>query len=347
MKTRMSAAAALLAMAITALPHASAHRINPLANKYRQHAEPTLWARISEPVHEEITLRARACAALATVPAGQPLVCDAQAPYAGDPDGNKYDSLVRGVWWNDDPNQLLFAGRQPKWFGWMKDGERIARHARNWLGRPARITPRYYMNYRSHFGDLQFLHAMASADGEAAADTRAHVLEWAEFAWAVATRKIAVDRTLDQVTTPGFQARFSQQSGWTVGYLFGPRYLLRQNPDHYPDLALGSLLHVVQDSYSEAHVQRDFAASPRCPDGRIVRFHSYVHQDGARHGTADTRGAWQARRFTAAQDPVNVSASLIRYADSDAPWPEVARYLALTVFCIDDDAQPASAGAYG
>ena len=37
------------------------------------------------------------------------------------------------------------------------------------------------MTARSHFGDLQFFHGMASSDAEAPATTKANMLNWARF----------------------------------------------------------------------------------------------------------------------------------------------------------------------
>lgn len=56
---------------------------------------------------------------------------------------------------------------------------------------------------RSHFGDLQFLHAMASEEGVHPGATRAKVLDWLEFAWKVSSREIKPDtflRDLDNAT---------------------------------------------------------------------------------------------------------------------------------------------------
>ena len=202
------------------------------------------------------------------------------------------------------------------------------------------------MNYRGHYGDLQFIHGMASRNEEDPATTRDNMLVWAEFAYAVATRQIDPDTTLDRVPTPGFRRHFAKQPGWAISYLLGPRYLLRQQPDHFQQMALGSLLHMVQDSYSAAHAERAFDASPRCPNGRVRQFYSYVDQDSDKHGTADTRAGWQARTFTAAQDPVNVSATLIRFARERTAWPVVRSYLQDTVFCLDADAQASGPGPY-
>lgn len=324
---------------------ASAYQIGPLENKYWQSNYRSISELVSEPVHEEITNRARACAALAVSVTTAPLTCITAGPTpAGTARGNKYDSLIRGVWWNDDPNQLLFT--QPMtWAVWMKDANRITKRGQNLRGQARTITPHYYMQYRSHYGDLQFLHSMASADGDTAHATRQNILGWAEFAYAVATRQIGSQTLLNQVGTSHFQDYFKNQSGWTVAYLFGPQYRLT-NDHHFQDMALGSLLHLVQDSYSAAHTQRNLDASAKCPAGRVIQFHAYGHQVSSLHGVADTRSSWKEQTFSQEQDPVNVSATLLHFAQQRTAWPVVESYLRDTVFCLDADAQGAGPGRY-
>jgi hypothetical protein len=335
----------LIAVLTVICGYTMAHQISPLQSKYKPRQSPSIWQRISEPVHEEITLRARLCAQSAQDPIGSALICSSTDPKPViNVIGNKYDSLIRGVWWNDDPNQLLFALRQAKWFAWMKDGAKIAKHGRNLRGAEKKLNQTYYLNYRGHFGDLQFLHGMASADGESAEQTQENILEWAEFSYAVATKKIMPETMLADVRTTGFQNHFANQPGWTVSYLFGPRYRLKG--DHYSSMALGSLLHVIQDSFSEAHTFRDFGASPNCPNGRVTQFYSYVNQDPNLHNTEDTRTAWMSRKFNSAQDPVSASATLIRFAEQDTEWSIVRAYLLTNVFCIDSDAVPAGPGRF-
>lgn len=323
---------------------AHAHKINPLQNKYRQDSQ-TVLRKVSEPVHEEITQLARACRLAHPGPVQAPLICEDRSTLSTEARGNKYDSLIRGVWWNDDPNQLLFAARQAKWLAWMRDAHGIATNGENWKGRKAAIGPDYNMTYRSHYGDLQFLHAMASRDGETAAATQQGILLWAEFAFLTATGRLDLETTMNRVMPVGLQPYFQQQSGWTVNYLFAPKYQLK-GVQHKYAMATGSLLHLVQDSYSAAHVQRAFDASERCPLGRIVQFHSYSHQDPDLHAAADLRSAWQERQFTAAQDPVNVSATLLAYIDQNADWNTVRDYLEDTVFCVDSDAVDAGPGEF-
>lgn len=40
--------------------------------------------------------------------------------------------------------------------------------------------------YRSHYGNLQFMHSMASFDGEPAGSTRRHMQMWAKYLWGIA-----------------------------------------------------------------------------------------------------------------------------------------------------------------
>lgn len=323
---------------------AAAHKINPLHNKYTQDAH-TIARRVSQPVHEEMTQLARACQLAHPGPVTAQLVCTDRSKPSTEPKGNKYDALMRGVWWNDDPNQLLFAARQAKLWAWMSDAQGIAVDGKNWKGEKAAIGPGYYMTYRSHYGDLQFLHAMASSDGESAQATQQHILSWAEFAYAVATGRLDPETKMNAVTPIGAQAFFPVQSGWTVNYLFAPLYRLT-SPQYTRRMAAGSLLHMVQDSYSAAHADRGFDATAQCPAGRVVQFYSYIHQDPDRHGEADFRSAWQARTFTDAQDPVNASATLLAYIDQEADWNTVKSYLQDTVFCIDSSAKVAGPGAF-
>ncbi len=323
---------------------AAAHNINPLQDKYRQDSE-TPFHRIAEPVHEEITQLARACLQAHPGPVAGPLICTDRTERSVEPRGNKYDSLIRGVWWNDDPNQLLFALRQGRFLSWMHDARLIATTDRNWLGKKAAIGPHYYMTYRSHYGDLQFLHAMASVDGEPAVTTRHRALLWAEFAYRVATGRLDPETTMNEIAPAELRAHFEHQSGWTIHYLFAPEYQLKGNA-HKRMMAAGSLLHMVQDSYSAAHATRTFEPSPRCPNGGIRQFHSYTCQDPDAHKRQDLRSAWQQRGFTPTQDPVNVSATLLGYIRQETDWNVVRDYLEGTVFCLAEDARDATSGDY-
>ncbi|WP_152984369.1 hypothetical protein [Stenotrophomonas terrae] len=324
--------------------NAAAYKINPLQNKYRQDSR-TILRKASEPIHEEVTQLARACQQANAGPVLAALVCNDRSTPSKEPGGNKYDSLIRGVWWNDDPNQLLFALRQAEFAAWMDDAKRIAVTGVNWKGRKATIGPDYNMTYRGHYGDLQFIHAMASEDGEPAQVTQQNILDWAEFAFAVATGRLDPETKMNQAGPTRLQEYFEQQSGWTVNYLFAPKYRLK-NAQYTRNMAAGSLLHMVQDSYAAAHSRRDFGATARCPAGRVVQFYSYINQSPELHADEDGRIAWQTGEFTGAQDPVNVSATLLAHIQQKTDWTTVRDYLRDIVFCVDDDVQDAGPGEF-
>lgn len=109
--------------------------------------------------------------------------------------------------------------------------------------------------YRVHFGDLQFLHAMASWDGEAAAVTRAHVLAWLELTYRVNDGEIAdLDAPISELV-PALRDVFGR-NGFSVRSLFVPQsHQHGANADALVrDMALGSLLHTIEDSWSAAPV---------------------------------------------------------------------------------------------
>jgi len=135
---------------------------------------------------------------------------------------------------------------------------------------------------RSHYGDLQFLHAMAPEDNLDPALTQSNILGWLEFAWKVATQEIPRDTLLRNMTIPVMKDRF-HCSGWSVAdlYVQGRQDTMLR---FIHDIAFGSVLHTVQDSSAEAHAEREPSmngeqcsatlALPR--PGRIMEFHSYA-----------------------------------------------------------------------
>ena len=105
---------------------------------------------------------------------------------------------------------------------------------------------------RSHFGDLQFLHAMAAKDGETTSQTKVRILMWAEFVWGIVEGKYKLDTNLRDINIPNWQDHFA--NGHTVQELFTMgRPWLRP---HIKGMAFGSMLHLIQDSFAQGHVDR-------------------------------------------------------------------------------------------
>lgn len=111
---------------------------------------------------------------------------------------------------------------------------------------------------RSHFGDLQFLHAMSGTEGVHPGATRAQVLDWLEFAWKVSSGEIKVDTFLRDIPIATIQEHFGC-SGWRVVdlYILGYQDKLKR---YLREIAFGSVLHTIQDSFAGAHATRELVA---------------------------------------------------------------------------------------
>ncbi|MDR9863363.1 MULTISPECIES: hypothetical protein [Pseudomonas] len=325
---------AILIMA-TAAGSAHAFKLNPM-NRYIVAPQGTAADHFSEPVHERITRLARERFVKRCV---EETPNDAVCKLNSSPDAVIQDSLIRGVWWNDDPNQSLYRISALTWVGHMWDAKRRANNS------AYTIDSRYKMHYRSHYGDMQFLHSMASADGEKAVDTKQKILMWAEFAYRMATNELKPATHFKAVKIENLNRYFARQADWQLSYIMQPKYHLEDTPNDFADHALGSLLHMVEDSYSAAHIERDYAATKACPTGHIKRFLAYTHQDSAKHGAADTWAAYKSSGQ--AEMPVDVSAQLIWFARRKADWAkEVAPYLDKVVYCTEEATEVADSGIY-
>src|SRR4051794_6307235 len=144
---------------------------------------------------------------------------------------------VRGVLWNDDPEGFAESGDPDigaKVFGARSEG--------------ATFGPGGALFGRGHFGDLQFIHAMACVQHEPAETTLAGMLAWCELMHGIACGATTGDVSLAEAPVAAI-ARLFAGDALTVGGL------LRTDDDAaLRARAAGSLLHVVQDSYASAHV---------------------------------------------------------------------------------------------
>lgn len=303
---------------------------------------------IKEPVHEEITQLASGCPLQRTDLPGDVLCQGADQPFAG-------AYVIYGVRWNDMPPFRLNAGEgaqckklllrtaactvsqtvnfstQPEcWLCLFEDAGKKSQTSRiSGCDRGSGVLKGNLMT-RSHFGDLQFLHAMASADNLEAAQTQAQVLAWVEFAWKVSSGEIGPQTRLKDVNIAALQEHFGCTE-WTVADL----YVLGQQQFLLPQIrlvAFGSVLHTVQDSFAEGHAEREAVApAGMCPGTdmpwprRVMEFHGYAGQDGHRHDEGDTRAAMLGA--STSDWPAAVDASRRLFALKDRPWAEAQPYL--------------------
>ena len=300
-------------------------------------------------VHEEITNRTLGCD-------GDQYFC---ASPTLDPD-NAY--FIAGVRWNDDPPFLFSSGQgnfsgckpgqtvrlvtQPQcWGNTFKDGEKRAGDGAILTGANANLL------VRSHFGDMQFLHGMASKEQETPQETRAKILAWSELTWRLAREEYELDVKVWQLPISGFDTLFANNKEWRIQDLFALGNPYVRNKAAMSRLAFGSLLHMVQDSFAEGHVERRSPVVGRaCSEnanwqapGLIMEFHSYSRQDSHEHGSADSRDALGSHLTADRPNVVDVGRVLHSLYKQRAPWDEAQKYLGC-VFALDTNARPASSG---
>lgn len=189
---------------------------------------------------------------------------------------NSQFEIIRGAFWNDDPNCLLFNnspdtnrsyGVGVQWYWEFKTG--------------AKTT----LTQRSHFGDLQFIHAMGSVVGEKPQDTKTKLVRWLRVMYNLFAGNGIGPDTL--VKNTELSAHFNNSTGHgnttfkallmgTTGAYRQPNIQLR---------AIGSCCHVIEDSFAKGHCRRDNNGT-----GLIQNFHCYNGQNSSAHGAADGDG---------------------------------------------------------
>ncbi|HYG47183.1 MAG TPA: hypothetical protein VD846_04490 [Allosphingosinicella sp.] len=189
--------------------------------------------------------------------------------------GERYSDIQKASRWSDDPT------RQDRRLSFLKIGYNIVKGCPKWVDASRRIEDAGLL-CSSHFGRLQFLHAQAVDEDKSAADTYRRIMDWADFAFRVArdTRLDDGRRLLDmnycsavdlepESLKQMMRCETGGYSEWTVSTFFA---LTCGNPlssstcpePGDPDkgrrmarlAARGSLLHLVQDSFSQSHASR-------------------------------------------------------------------------------------------
>lgn len=368
-----------------AFHNAYGFQIAPLSSKWEEtltKEATSTRARIAEklarlikgPVHEEITQLAFGCPI-----EDKDLPADVQCATADAGFANHF--INYGVRWNDLPPFMLRLGEgkqckkslglggaacnvsqtvrfstQPEcWYCLFKAAEKIAASKRKIVGclpaakaKGSRMITAHLLA-RSHYGDLQFLHSMAQEEDVDPTETRTDILGWFEFAWKVAMREIPHDALLRSVNIPVMQQRFGC-SGWSVSdlYILGRKDKLLEYID---DIAFGSVLHTVQDSFAEGHVERERSEpSTMCSStvplprpGNIKEFHGYASQDGHLHDAKDLREAMSGPVGGSVSDAVRASRQLARFYRDNATWAQVEPYMQC-LFKLSSESRRSSAG---
>jgi hypothetical protein len=352
-------------------PSASAFQIQPVGTEYDQKLAQLdeskaerLLAKIAdrgaaiflEPVHEEITQRIYGC----NDSWGDKVSC-AKKQFAP-------KAVIDGARWNDNPpfmvkeKFILPNGKEIK-STCANETIKLSRKSDCWVevfkASSAMVPRRYFTNRngimlnRSHFGDLQFLHSMASRVGDRAQDTKSAIMMWAEFAYKVAAGKIQGSTMLKDVHLGDFDKLFAGQEATVENlFLMGDTTYRGSSLKNF---AFGTLLHMVQDSFTESHVSRDLStqgAPCNCKfadtsPAKIEKFLVYSAQDSSKHKTADVYAALKRDAVKYTPNVIDVGIVLKRLYDEDnGEWEVVKQYLDECVYVLKDSDAEADAGNF-
>ena len=280
-----------------------------------------------QPNHERLTALSELCLRAA---AGKlPMQCEslprsakafAAAPWSID------DPHVMASRWSDNPSRQLYGPGSLKFLVMMG----LSRcNATMDQFKPGLLC-------QSHAGQLQFLHAMKYGE-ESAETTKAKIEAWSRFAFEVATGS-SIDQEICPLGTsyPALRDAFAsldfsscgahQGSRWTVRHLFGFRCSnlfwsgkcgIIDNDAEIRLAAMGSLIHLIQDSYSQAHNARggEFPKGPyaaRVVCQPVTAFYDYGSQSVSTHDKADRAPTFSlgCQLGSATLDPVTAVARL-------------------------------------
>jgi hypothetical protein len=296
-----------------------------------------LVALFSENVHEEITNRTFGC----TGPehdnnCGSQ---DATTRFSG-------EAVIAGVRWNDNPS-FGFDSTKSKSSACRNATQTVQAPSNNlqcWLllfhDAKTKARNRVYTSgdalmQRSHFGDMQFLHSMASGLGEKAKLTKRNILNWAEFTFRVSRGELQLGSRIWETGAPDLREVFhsgSDKMATVQTVLTWGREEYR-GKEKLRDFALGSLLHMVQDSFAEGHVRRGQEDGTACPGtahlkpGKVLEFHTYVGQNTDNHANFDSRSAFKAH-LAVKPNVVDVGKVIVAIVRSPATtWNDLRAYL--------------------
>ncbi len=289
---------------------------------------------IGSPVHENMTISSVSSSNI-----------------GGRPFETKQDeAYIHGVFFNDDPENLLcpncsvlnpmeFERRWGIAFGLRFQEAQKKVHATNHNGSTPVFKVGDGLLERSHFGDLQFWHGMAAVDGETTTVTQDKILAWAEFTYKVATGQIRQKTKLNQIPIESIKQLFigdPKLENKTIEQLF-------RGPNFARHVAIGSLLHMIQDSYAPGHVDREILDYTTATGekvfkrGYVKEFHCYTNQDTDKHKADDLWPDGLDRLHPKDElNPIFIGAKILIYMHANdeegAPWDEVKKYLQEVAF---------------
>ncbi|HOD34345.1 MAG TPA: hypothetical protein PLR20_01925 [Syntrophales bacterium] len=313
--------------------------------KLRSHIPEELAENFSKAQHEHIAHRIFGCE-------GE----DCSRPQPG-VQKSAPSAVLDGVCWNDAPPFTLPEARTgicptgevitiinyPECWGLLfMDAKRQAEAGRQYHTAPG--TP---VLYRSHFGDMQFLHSMASSEKELADETKQKIMAWAKLMYGIALGEVNRSTSIRKMGLADIESLFTSGDD-TIHTLFvNDKTEERRGDENLRLFAMGVLIHMVSDSFTDSHVERDEPGREECKKvsgkrnpGSIRSFRAYSLQDSAAHGKAETDRELSRR----IHNLTDVGRNIMEYYSRKAPWEELEAYLDC-VYDLSNPAAPAGPGA--
>ena len=164
---------------------------------------------------------------------------------------------------------------------------------------------------RGHFGDLQFWHSMAQANQSAGA-TYDDIQMWMEFGFRASLGEFNLNDDITQLPVAGLK-RFFMAGARKVGDLLDYQY--NADKEMTKGIALGQMLHIVQDSFAKCHALRD-------KDGKLVRFYNYSGQSTSMHKHYDTDAKEVELATNYQLNPYDFGGRLLRLRAESANWEQ-------------------------
>ncbi len=262
-----------------------------------------------QPVHEMITQKAAIDSQLIT-----------------DPNSAEMKYLVEGSRFNDDPEGYLLEGAMVAGQGG------VFAYATEFIGfnKQKKVTD---PTKATHFGAYQFLHAMGEVNSTAE-QIKEKIILYAAHCWKMANEENSFEKfksdyniLANQEKNPdaSFHATRDQIIVRKTVELFPKEILLfhSTNQLQFKYRALGSLLHVIQDSYSKAHVVRTDWEHEN--SGKIQYFQDYSKQDSLLHNSHDNNQSGQLTsdnlfKIEGAWSAYLSSKEILQMVKDDCPW---------------------------
>ncbi len=196
--------------------------------------------------------------------------------------------------------------------------------------------------YRSHNGDLSYWHSMAPpgdyTNQEIVDKIVSQAKEWYKKALEV---KKEYEEKSKSKKKDSYKEKASRFMDAVTSSPFSRESYNVNRKNYFGLFHIGKILHMIQDSYSEAHVYRN-------SKNEIIQIQSYTEQDSHKHGTADAvaqkgkTGVGGFGNLNASNEEVNAvpgaidartaSVQILLFFKQNASEKELENYLRFTVY---------------